>query len=80
MTLQAVRNTIFGLICGAALAEPALWGLKHMLSGSPLPLRGLDTFVFGVSALLLAVVTLAATWLPALRAMRVDPIVVLRAE
>jgi len=80
VTLQAVRNTIFGLICGAALAEPAVWGLKHMLSGSPLPLRGLDTFVFGVSALLLAVVTLAATWLPALRAMRVDPIVVLRAE
>lgn len=80
VTLQAIRNTILGLICGAALAEPAVWGMKHMLSGSPLPLRGLDTFVFGVSALLLAVVTLAATWLPALRATRVDPIEALRVE
>lgn len=80
VTLQALRNTFVGLICGAALAEPAMWGLKHMVSGSPLPLRGLDTFVFGVSALLLAVVTLAATWLPALRATRVDPIDALRAE
>lgn len=80
VTLQAIRNTILGLICGAVLAEPAVWGLKKMLSGSPLPLRGLDTFVFGVSALLLAVVTLAATWLPALRATRVDPIDALRVE
>ncbi|MGH9590630.1 MAG: ABC transporter permease [Terracidiphilus sp.] len=80
ITLQAIRNTVFGLICGALLAEPAVWGLKHMLSGSPLPLRGLDTFVFGVSALLLAVVALAATWLPTLRATRVDPIEALRAE
>lgn len=80
VTLQAIRNTILGLICGAALAEPAMWGLKKMLSSSPLPLRGLDTFVFGVSALLLAVVTLAATWLPALRATRVDPIDALRVE
>lgn len=80
VTVQAIRNIIFGLICGAVLAEPAMWLLTHLQSGSPLPLRGLATFVFAVSALLLAAVTLAATWLPALRATRVDPIHALRAE
>ncbi len=80
VTVGAIRNIIFGLICGAVLAAPAMWLLTHLQSQSPLPLRGLATFVFAVSALLLAAVTLAATWLPALRATRVDPIHALRAE
>lgn len=80
VTLQAVRNTAIGLVGGAVLAGPAVWGLKKMLANSPLPLRGLGPFVFGASALLLVVVSLAATWLPALRATRVDPMDALRAE
>lgn len=80
ITLQAIRNLALGLVCGLALAEPIKWALAHMASGSPLPLRGLDTFIFGVSALLLGAVSLAATWLPALRATHVDPINALRAE
>jgi predicted permease len=80
VTLQAMRNLTIGLVCGAVLAEPTKWALAHFAHGSPLPLRGLGTFVFGVSALLLAAVTVAATWLPALRATRVDPMDALRAE
>ena len=80
ITLQAIRNVMIGLVCGLALAEPIKWALAHIASGSPLPLRGLGTFIFGVSALLLGVVSLAATWLPALRATHVDPIDALRAE
>jgi putative ABC transport system permease protein len=80
VTLQAVSNTVAGLIFGAVLAVPAIWGMNKMLSSSPLPLRGLGPFVFGVSAALLAAVTLLATWLPALRATRVNPIDALRAE
>lgn len=80
ITLQAIRNMTIGLVCGITLAAPSMWALARFTSGSPVPFRGLGAFVFGVSALLLAVVTLAATWLPALRATRVDPMQALRTE
>ncbi|HEV2133598.1 MAG TPA: ABC transporter permease [Terracidiphilus sp.] len=80
VTLQAVRNTVIGLIFGTVLAVPAVWGLNKMLASSPLPLRGLGPFVFGVSAALLVVVSLTAAWLPALRATHVDPMDALRGE
>jgi ABC-type lipoprotein release transport system permease subunit len=79
VTLHAFRNTAFGLLGGVALAGPAMWTLARFFA-SALPLDGLSTFIFGVSALLLAAVSLAAAWLPALRATRVDPMQALRTE
>jgi ABC-type lipoprotein release transport system permease subunit len=43
-------------------------------------LDGFDPVVFGVAALALFVTTLAASWLPARRAMKVQPMVALRSE
>jgi predicted permease len=79
VTSQAFRNTAFGLLCGVALTVPAMWTLDRFFA-SALPLRGFSIFIFGVSALLLAAVSMVAAWLPALRAPRVDPMQALRNE
>lgn len=77
---RAIKNIAIGLICGVALAEPAMLLFNRLLARSPLPLRPFDLTVFGISALLLAVVSMIAMYLPALRAMRADPMRVLRME
>jgi predicted permease len=78
--LGAMRNIAIGLMCGVALAEPAMLLFNRLLARSPLPLRPFDLTVFGISAVLLAAVSLIAMYLPASRAMRTDPMRVLRTD
>jgi ABC-type antimicrobial peptide transport system permease subunit len=78
--LRAVRNIAIGLISGIALAEPAMLLLNRLLASSPLPLHRFDSAVFGISAVLLAAVSLIAMYIPASRAMRTDPMRTLRTE
>jgi ABC-type antimicrobial peptide transport system permease subunit len=54
---------------GSALLESLLYGV-----------RGLDPLTFGAACALFAVVTLVATYIPARRAARIDPMIALRAE
>jgi predicted permease len=77
---RAVRNIAIGLISGVALAEPAMLLLNRFLARSPLPLHRFDSAVFGISAVLLAAVSLIAMYIPASRAMRTDPMRTLRTE
>jgi len=77
---RALKNIALGLIGGIALAEPAMLLFNRLLARSPLPLHRFDLTVFGISAVLLATVSLAAMYLPASRAMRTDPIRALRTE
>jgi putative ABC transport system permease protein len=67
-----VTGAILGLIGAAVLAR---W-LAQVLYG----IGPFDAPAFGLAALVLAVVAMAATLLPALRAMRVDPMVALREQ
>lgn len=74
------RQIAIGLVCGAVLAEPAAWAFAHLIRNSPFPFRSFDPTAFGIAAALLVAVSLAAMYLPAVRATKVDPINSLRAE
>ncbi len=73
---DGVRLAALGLAAGAVLAAGAAGLVRSQLYGvSPA-----DPVAFGGAALVLLAAALAASWLPARRAARVDPVEALRAE
>jgi putative ABC transport system permease protein len=68
------------LLLGLAIGIPAALALMRFLSTLLFGIAPTDPLTFAAVALLLALVTLAAAYLPARRAMRVDPVVALRSE
>ena len=80
VSLRAIKSIAIGLISGIALAEPAMLLLNRFLAQSPYPLHRFDSAVFGISAVLVAAVSLIAMYIPASRAMRTDPMRILRME
>jgi putative ABC transport system permease protein len=89
IALGAQSRHIFGLIVGQGL-KLALVGIAIGLAGAFILTRVIASLLYGVSAtdpltfigiaLLLGVVALISSFLPARRATRVDPIVTLRSE
>jgi predicted permease len=78
--IKGLRQIAIGLLCGAVLAVPAAWTFAGMTKRSTLPIHAFDVSVYGISALILLVVSLCAMGLPALRATQVDPMQALRSE
>lgn len=70
------RLTLAGLVLGT----PAAFGLARLMSKLLFGIRAADPLTFAAVALLLALVAMAACYIPARRAMRVDPMVALRYE
>jgi len=68
--------TVVGGAAGLALAAAAGWYAQSLL----FQLKGWDPVVFASSACLLGLIALAAGFVPALRASRVDPMTALRYE
>ena len=73
---ESLGRVAVGVCLGLVLAFAATRALATMLYG----VQPLDAPTFAATALLLAAVALLATWLPARRATRVDPVVALRSE
>ena len=69
----------FSLI-GVAVGFGAAWGLTRLLATFLFGVKERDPLVFTVVPLLLALVALAAVWIPARRATRIDPVIALRYE
>jgi putative ABC transport system permease protein len=68
------------LLVGSAIGLAAAFALSHALQSVLFEVKGVDARIYlGVGALLFAA-TFLASWLPARRASRVDPIIALRAE
>jgi predicted permease len=73
---RASRLAAIGIAGGALLAAAAAQGLSALL----LDVSPFDPLTYGLVALVLAAVCALASFIPARRATRVDPIVALRAE
>jgi putative ABC transport system permease protein len=73
---QAMRPVAIGGLIGVAGCAAVSWVLSSLLFG----LNARDPIAFVSVPLFLAVVALVASYIPARRAMRVDPVVALRYE
>jgi putative ABC transport system permease protein len=73
---QGVKLALAGLALGLAGSFASMRMLKAMLFG----VSAADPLTFTASALLLLLVALLACWIPARRAMKVDPLVALKYE
>lgn len=80
-----LRNMVLGqgmmlTLCGVAIGIVAAFWLTRFLASFLFGVKAWDPLAFILTPLLLSVVALAATWIPALRATRVDPMTALRFE
>jgi ABC-type antimicrobial peptide transport system permease subunit len=73
---EGVRMALVGVAAGIAAAL----GLTRLMAGQLFGVTAQDPLTFAVVAILLTLVALLACYLPARRAMRVDPVVALRYE
>jgi putative ABC transport system permease protein len=73
---QGFLLTIVGVVLGLAAA----FALTRLLSGLLFGVAAVDVTTFATISLLLIVVSLLACYLPARRAMRIDPLKALRYE
>jgi ABC-type antimicrobial peptide transport system permease subunit len=56
------------------------FAVARLVSGMLIHVSASDPATFGAAALFLGMVALAATWLPARRATRIDPMIALRQQ
>jgi ABC-type antimicrobial peptide transport system permease subunit len=89
MALGATARGVLGMVIGRGLALTGA-GLAIGLAAAAAGARAMTTLLYGVDAVdpatfagvsaLLAAIAVLACWIPARRASRLDPIVVLREE
>jgi predicted permease len=89
MALGASRGNVLGLVLkqgatlvsvGVVIGLGAAFGLTRLVASSLFGITAVDPLTFAGTSLVLVLVSLAASYLPARRATKVDPIIALRYE
>jgi ABC-type antimicrobial peptide transport system permease subunit len=75
-----LRETLILIGSGVALGVPSILAAKRWISSQLFGLSALDPIAIGAAVLILAGVTVAAGYLPARWASKVDPMVALHYE
>ena len=75
-----LRQHVTPALIGIAIGLAGALALSRFLTSLLYGVRAIDPLTYGLVALSLIVVAVAACWVPAQRAMRVDPLVALRAD
>jgi predicted permease len=75
-----VRETLFLVACGAALGTIAALAVSRYISSQLFDVTPGDPLAISAALLVLLAVTMAAGYIPARRASRIDPVIALRCE
>src|SRR6266540_4188131 len=77
---RGMAPVLLGMVCGFAGAITVLSAMSGLTAGLLFEVHAIDTATFAAIGLLLLGVALLACWLPARKATKVDPLVVIRHE
>jgi predicted permease len=77
---MVLRETLLLVLIGVAIGVPAALASARLISSMLYAIRAIDPLTFVGASLLLTSVALLASYIPARRAMKVDPMVALRYE
>jgi putative ABC transport system permease protein len=80
VVLLVVRQGIVLALIGSAAGIVGALGLSRLMKSLLYGVKPIDPLIFGGVTILLMIVAMAASYLPARRAMRVDPMIALRYE
>lgn len=75
---DVIRESLTLVAVGAIIGVPVAWAASRLLSGFLLGVTSTDPWAYAGAIAVLAAVTLLASWIPARRASRVDPVVALK--
>jgi len=77
---MVLKHAMVPVILGLLVGLGGAWGLSHALGGMLYEVPPTDPVTFLSVSVLLLVTGLVATWIPALRGTRVDPMITMRGE
>jgi len=77
---MVLGNMVRWTVAGAALGLLGAWLCAHLLESLLFEVQPHDPFLLGLALLFLIAAVMVAAWIPARRAMRVDPVIALRYE